>query len=596
MNRLAFRRPTSLALTIGALSVFVAAAAAAPSSTKSTPAPKPAPARSTPAPRSNTGTGGNTNRSTGGAGGAGGTHTGTSSTGHTGPTTGNPSGHAGPTTSNPSGHTGATTSNPGGRSTGTAGNTGNRSTGGVGGGGKGPGAGGPSGHLTPAGSRTMSTKNGAVTTRANGKVSDVHDTAHGMDVHHGLNGSRRVSVERADHSHIMAERGRPGYVERRYSFHGHDYGRRAYFYHGHEYNRFYRGYMYHGVYLGVYAPGFYFAPGFYGWAYNPWASPIAYGWGWGGSPWYGYYGYYFAPSPFYASPADWLADYAISQTLAAGYAAQQEANLQAANSPNTGQPLITPEVKQQIADEVRAQIALENSEAQVNAQGQDPDPASSSINRMFSDGKPHVFIASSSMDVVDAGGAECALSDGDVLRLTAAPPASATNAGVNVVVSKGANECHQGATVMIALTDLQEMQNGIRATVDQGMQELKTNQGKGGIPPAPASAMAPTTTSVFTQGAPPPETNGATEVSAQLKTADQVDADAGQASPIGGLATSNAPAASAGTINIGIGQTVGQVTAALGQPTKVVDLGTKKIYVYKDMKVTFRAGKVSDVQ
>ena len=28
----------------------------------------------------------------------------------------------------------------------------------------------------------------------------------------------------------------------------------------------------------------------------------------------------------------------------------------------------------------------------------------------------------------------------------------------------------------------------------------------------------------------------------------------------------------------------------------IVDLGAKKIYVYKDMKVTFTAGKVTDVQ
>ena len=38
------------------------------------------------------------------------------------------------------------------------------------------------------------------------------------------------------------------------------------------------------------------------------------------------------------------------------------------------------------------------------------------------------------------------------------------------------------------------------------------------------------------------------------------------------------------------------MTAALGQPTKTVNLGAKKIYVYKDMKITFKDGKVIDVQ
>jgi hypothetical protein len=44
------------------------------------------------------------------------------------------------------------------------------------------------------------------------------------------------------------------------------------------------------------------------------------------------------------------------------------------------------------------------------------------------------------------------------------------------------------------------------------------------------------------------------------------------------------------------GQTPDQVKAALGNPDKIVNLGTKMIYVYKDIKVTFLNGKVSDVQ
>jgi len=44
------------------------------------------------------------------------------------------------------------------------------------------------------------------------------------------------------------------------------------------------------------------------------------------------------------------------------------------------------------------------------------------------------------------------------------------------------------------------------------------------------------------------------------------------------------------------GQTEDQVIAAFGQPDKIVNLGAKKLYIYKDMKVTFVGGKVSDVQ
>jgi len=45
-----------------------------------------------------------------------------------------------------------------------------------------------------------------------------------------------------------------------------------------------------------------------------------------------------------------------------------------------------------------------------------------------------------------------------------------------------------------------------------------------------------------------------------------------------------------------IGMTKDQVTASFGQPQKVVKLGTKEIYVYPDLKVTFVNGKVTDVQ
>ena len=49
-------------------------------------------------------------------------------------------------------------------------------------------------------------------------------------------------------------------------------------------------------------------------------------------------------------------------------------------------------------------------------------------------------------------------------------------------------------------------------------------------------------------------------------------------------------------VKIGLGQTADQVVAGLGQPDKVVDLGGKKIYIYKDLKITFVDGRVSDVQ
>ena len=48
---------------------------------------------------------------------------------------------------------------------------------------------------------------------------------------------------------------------------------------------------------------------------------------------------------------------------------------------------------------------------------------------------------------------------------------------------------------------------------------------------------------------------------------------------------------------LGLGQTPDQVIAALGQPKSIAKITEKKqIYIYKDLKVTFVNGKVSDVQ
>jgi hypothetical protein len=446
------------------------------------------------------------------------------------------------------------------------------------------------GGIAPKGSNTHVANNGAaITRRPGGKVSDVHDPKRGMDIHHGLNGGHRISVERPDHSRIYSERGRPGYVQRGYSYHGHDFARRSYFYHGHEYNRFYRGYGFHGVFLNVYAPGFYFHPAFYGWAYNPWRAPIAFGWGWRGSPWFGYYGSYFTPYPVYPSAAFWLTDYIISQNLQAAYAAHVEAGeVDGAASAAGGPPELTPEVKQQIADEVRNQLALETQEAQQNAQQQDVDPAFSGIARMMSDGHPHVFVAGDALDVVDGNGQECSLSDGDALLLQTPPAADATAANVVVLASKGGQECQKSSTVTVQLTDLQEMQNKMRETIDQGLQELQAKQGTGGLPAAPPAAQGQPAPAAYAAAAPPPDPN----VAAQVQ---QVDQQSSQAeTDVNTQASQDSGAAAPETVDLG--QTTDQVQAILGAPVRVANVGPKVIYYYNDMKVVFTDGKVTDVQ
>lgn len=66
--------------------------------------------------------------------------------------------------------------------------------------------------------------------------------------------------------------------------------------------------------------------------------------------------------------------------------------------------------------------------------------------------------------------------------------------------------------------------------------------------------------------------------------------------PVGPPPIAPPPPPPADPKTISLKQTTDQVIANLGQPTKIIKLGSKEIYVYPDMKVTFVAGKVSDVQ
>lgn len=461
--------------------------------------------------------------------------------------------------------------------------------------------GGPAGRPTPAGERTETRPGGAsVTRRADGRVADLH-TRTGADIHHGLNGHTAVMHEGPDHSRVFVERGGRGYVQHPYAFRGHEYAARTYYFRGRRYERFYRGYRYRGAYLEVYSPVAFYPVGFYGWAYNPWVTPVPYAWGWAGDPWFGYYGAYFTPYPVYTNASLWLTDYLISQSLADAYQANLAAQTPMNDPLPAGQVALTPDVKQMVADEVRRQIALENADAQTNAQNAEPDPGSSGIARMLSDNTPHVFVVGDDLDVVEAGsGQECAVTQGDVLALGAPPPPNATTATLVVMGSKGGVECRKGSAVQIALADLQAMQNYMRETVDAGLADLQAH--KGGLPTPPPSALAPATPAAFSVGAPPPDQTVDTQITQQFQqgTQEELAMLSQPAAPPAAIPAPSAPKAvparSGPPATVSLGQTTDQVVAAYGQPKNIVDLGPKKIYVYQDIKVTLNNGKVIDIE
>lgn len=369
--------------------------------------------------------------------------------------------------------------------------------------------------------------------RPDGRVADIHDPARGLDIHHGLAGDRQVRLDRSDHSRVFYDHGHPGYVEHPYSFRGHDFARRTYVYNGHVYGRFYHGYSYRGAYIHVYAPERFYRTAFYGWAYHPWEHPVVYGWGFASAPWYGYYGFYFTPAPIYPTPALWLTDYMLSQSLQASYAAQmQQGTMAAAPAMPAGDsaeaaPSLTPEVKQQIAEEVQSQIALENQEAQQNATKQDIDPGSSGIDRMLNDGHTHTLVVASALDAEDASQNGCTLSEGDVLSLRPPTPNTAETAKLVVLSSKGGQECRPNTTITVVMDDLQEMQNRMRENIDQGLQQLQSSQGKNGIPTLPESAQGAPTQAAYAAIAPPEDPNAA----AQIQQAQQAEQTENTASP-----------------------------------------------------------------
>jgi hypothetical protein len=339
---------------------------------------------------------------------------------------------------------------------------------------------------------------------------------------------------------------------------------------------------YHGLVLNAYTPMRYYRPAFYTYAYTPWARPISYSWGWAGNPWFAYYGGYFTPYPFYTSPSLWLTDYLIASTLQAAYQERVDAGLaaQAIQNESPSQGVLTPEVKQMVADEVRRQLDLERAEQATMGSG-----AADNVPSMFSDNAEHVFVVSRSL-VVPAGDQECTLGAGDVIRMRGLPPTDSTSADMMVLASN-AQSCPRGWVVSVQLNDLQEMQNDMRATIDQGLENLQQHSGQGGLPVLPAASVGTVNASFASQA------KADADVNNQLNQVTQ-DADHAEQEVIN--QSDNTPPGGVAPKTISLGQTIAEVVDILGQPVTIVNLGSKVIYTYKDLKITFVDGRVTDVQ
>ena len=320
-----------------------------------------------------------------------------------------------------------------------------------------------------------------------GHVQSIH-TAGGATITRTSAGTRTIVATHNGRTIVSTGRG-AGFVERPYlNRGGRVYVQRTYVVGGRRYAYVYGRYPYHGVYFYHYAPAFYYRPAFYGWAYNPWVSPVYYHWGWFGAPWYAPYGYYFVPAPYYPVASLWLTDYLLAQTLQSAYEAQAAANVAAAQAqqgqappPQAQNAVLTPEIKQAIAEEVKRQLDAERA-AGANPAQPSTAPASEQAPPAL-DPATRVFVVSNTMDVT-SGDQACSLGAGDVITRIDDTPDANQNVNVLVTSSKRA-DCPMGQKVAVAVQDLQEMHNHFREQIDSGLKTLADNQGKNGLPHAP---------------------------------------------------------------------------------------------------------------
>jgi len=365
------------------------------------------------------------------------------------------------------------------------------------------------GHPGPPGSTETNHNGNIVRTAADGSVLDIRNPRNGMTIHNSLSGSRQVMVEQPGRSRVfVTQRGVP-YVQHPYVFHGRAYDHRTYAVQGQVFHQFYRPYNYGGANLDVYATPRYYQPQVYQWVAGTYApSPFKWGYVNNPTPWYSYYKGYFTPESSYTSPTSWLTDYVIAASLAASYKTAPPASASA--SPDAPAP-VTPEVKQAVSEEISRQVKQEGAEAVANAQNREPAPGAGGVVQELADGQSHTFVVASDLDLVDPSGRRCMVSEGDVVQVTSGANAQTSTAGAIVLTSKGGVECARATQVDVAVADLQEMQNHMRETIDQGM--ASTDAGK----------KAPTVTPAFAAAAPPPDPNAKNEIDQQAQLAAAVE-------------------------------------------------------------------------
>jgi hypothetical protein len=391
----------------------------------------------------------------------------------------------------------------------------------------------PNGHeviQTSRGSQVEVRPNGAVarvklpdgraaTFQPNGQVRTIQTP--GLRIDRGLHGERRIESDR-NGQRLVSEGPNRGFLERPYvNRYGRAYVQRTYWVDGRPQASVYRTVDYGGIRFYRYTPVYYYHPAFYFYAYRPWRMRVTYDWGWNREPWHDYYGVYFRPEPFYASPVMWLTDFILMENLRLAYQARMDAQAQAdyqadqQNPPDNGYPpssQLSPEMKQAVSAEVQRQLDEERAAAQQPAapQGYTP-PDNPAAPPEALDPSHRLFVVSTNLTVSTSDGQECDLTGGDVITRLDDTPGDDGKVRVSVMTSKE-QDCAVGVTPLVGVSDLQEMHNDFNQQVDSGMQNLASQQGQSGIPPAGDVTTTP-------GEVPPPVPDGAVDQQLQAQQA-----------------------------------------------------------------------------
>jgi hypothetical protein len=122
-------------------------------------------------------------------------------------------------------------------------------------------------------------------------------------------------------------------------------------------------------------------------------------------------------------------------------------------------------------------------------------------------------------------------------------------------------ECRPGRLVTVPFAALQEMQNHMRETVDEGLATVQAHQN--GLPAPPPAAMALTTPVRFANCAPQPDPAAAAQISQQYQDAEKAEQD--ELSP--GAVIAAIPPGASQPPSISIGTNVDQLVSIQG-PTE----------------------------